>query len=170
MEKKVANLFKRYQFSEDFIQLVKDEAKKYLSESDVRSNAERQALVNKRKGIKLKRANLESLIVEGTIDREVFKRQHAQLETEIIQIQTKLRELDDKHTFDFSIIEEVLSLSRNIYQTYLDAPDVLKRHYLRLFFERIYIRDQKIVKLIESPIFKTLREEQKLLIRSQWGA
>jgi len=66
------------------------------------------------------------------------------------------------------MIDEVLTLTRNIYQTYLDVPDYLKRHYLRFFFEGIYIKDKRIARVVEAPLFSTLRRQEKVIIRSNW--
>lgn len=84
-------------------------------------------------------------------------------------IDRQLHELNNKHTIDFSVIDEVLAMTRNLHQSYLDTPDFLKRHYLRLFFERLYIKDKKIVKVVETPIFRVLRQENQLLFRTRLG-
>ena len=170
LERKIANLFKKYEFSDDFINLVKKYAKQHLKNGRNDLLSKKKALQNQKKGIEQKRNKLEDLLVDGAIDREVYKRQHTQAQEQLIIIERQLQELGSKHEVDFSVVEEVLAMTRNLHQSYLDAPDFLKRHYLRLFFERIYIKDKKVVKIIETPIFKALREEEKLLIRGLWGS
>jgi len=63
-----------------------------------------------------------------------------------------------------------LSLTTNIYQTYMEAPDFLKRHYLRLFFDKIYVKDKKLWKVVENPVFSVLRKQEKLIIDGHWLA
>ena len=77
-------------------------------------------------------------------------------------------DLEAKHQLDVNLIDEVLALTRNIHQTYLDAPELLKRHYLRFFFEGIYIKDKKIAKVAVTPVFSTLQKQHQLIIRSNW--
>ena len=83
-------------------------------------------------------------------------------------LENERMEIETKHEFDIGLIDEVLALTRNIHQTYAEAPDYLKRHYLRFFFEGFEIKDKKIVKVIETPILSTLRKEHQLLIRQTW--
>lgn len=69
---------------------------------------------------------------------------------------------------DVNFIDELLAFTRNIYQTYSEAPVFLKRYYLRLFFDKIYFKDGKIVKIDENTIFSALKEAQYLLISNDW--
>lgn len=169
LERKVGNLFKQYEFSDDFIEMVKRYAKQHLKDSRNHVSTQKMALQNQKRGIELKRNKLEDLLVEGLVDREVYKRQHNQHQEQLINIERQLHVLENEHEVDFSVVEEVLAMTRNLHQSYLDAPDFLKRHYLRLFFERLEIQDKKIVKIVETPIFKVLRQEQKLLLTDVWG-
>lgn len=170
LERKVANLFKQYEFSSEFIDLVQSHAKEYLQGLRKDKQARKQALLNQKHGIEQKRNNIEDLVVAGTIDREVYKRQHQQLKEDLLKIEKDLHTIANQQDIDFEVIEEVLAMTRNLHQSYLDAPDFLKRHYLRLFFDRIYIQDKKIVKICDTPIFRVLKEEQKILLRESWGA
>ena len=54
------------------------------------------------------------------------------------------------------LIEETLLLVRNIYETYKNAPQPLKRHCLRYLFERFVIKDKRVVDVVLTPIFKML--------------
>ena len=58
---------------------------------------------------------------------------------------------------------EVLNMTRNIYETYQNAPDFMKQLYLRFFFERIEIKNKKVSKYIATPTFQTLLEGHKVL-------
>lgn len=168
LERIVANYFKRFEFAPEFIELVREKVKEYFENSRNETKSEDQAIVNKRKALEAKRNKLEDLLVEGAIDRDIFKRQHTQLQGEIKQLENERLELDSKREVDVQLIDEVLALTRNIYKTYCEAPDYLKRHYLRFFFEGFYIKDKKVAKVIETPIFSTLRKEHQLLIKQSW--
>lgn len=170
LEKRVANLFKNYQFSKNFINLVAQKVREYFDNERKTVSSERQAIINRRKAIEDKRNKIEDLIVDGIIKRDVFKRQHLKLQNQIDTLDNELAELETLRKLDVNLIDEVLALTRNIYQTYIDAPAYLKKHYLRLFFEAIYIKDKKISKVVETPIFATLRRQNHLIIRSNWLA
>lgn len=170
LERKVANLLKQYEFSAEFIKMVRSHAKEHLQGLRKDKNALKQALLNQKHGIEQKRNNIEDLVVAGTIDRDVYKRQHQQLRDDLLKIEKDLHTLANQQDVDFGVIEEVLAMTRNLYQTYMDAPYFIKRHYLRLFFDKLYIQDKKIVKICDTPIFRVLKEEQKILLRESWGA
>jgi hypothetical protein len=168
MERLVANYFKRFEFAPEFIEIIRQKVKEYLENEKDETTSNQQAITNKKKAIEVKRNKLEDLLVEGAIDRDIFKRQHTQLQAQIKQLENERVDIETKHEFDIGLIDEVLALTRNIYKTYMEAPDYLKRHYLRFFFEGFEIKDKKIVKVIETPIFSTLRKEHQLLIRQSW--
>ena len=167
-ERKVGLKLKRYQFSKKFIDLVVNSVKKQISDNRVNIKSVRQGLINQKKALEEKRDKLENLLIDGLISRDIFKRQHKQLEGQISQIDIQVSNLQSRYNIDIGLIEEILALTRNIYQTYMDSPEFLKKHYLRLFFERIDFYDGKIVKVVENPLFSALRKENLLLIRSNW--
>lgn len=161
-EKEVANSLKRYEFSEEFIEMVRDEAKKQLSGSREKIASTVQGLTNQKKALTEKRDNLEDLLVEGTLDKESYSRQHDKVIREISIMESKIEEAESQRGLDIKLIEEILSLSRNIYKTYSQAPDFLKRHYLRIFYEGIYVQNKKIVKYAETPILSELRKSYQV--------
>ena len=165
-EHQVAESLKRYEFSEEFTEIVKEEAKKQLSGSRERITSTVQGLTNQKKALTQKRDSLEDLLVEGTLDKESYARQHTKIIEEISFLENKIADVESQRGLDIKLIEEILSLSRNIYKTYTQAPDFLKRHYLRIFYEAIYIQDKKIVKYAETPILSELRKSYQVRIRS----
>lgn len=168
LEKMVARRIKSYQFSDKFIGFVVDAIKKQVSEDRQNVDSVRQGLINQKRAIEAKRDNIENLLIDGTIDKDTYQRRHKQLQEEITQIDVRISNLQNQYNLDISLIEEVLSLTRNIYQTYIDAPDFLKGHILRFFFDAMYFSDGKITKVAETPIFSTLRKQNHLIIKQFW--
>lgn len=166
LEKRVANLFKNYQFSNEFIDLVIQKVKDILNESRKNLKYQRQTIINQRKAIEKDRNKLEDLLVKGVIGRDVYQRQHQKLETQIVNLDSQLSTLENQQQIDVSLIEEVLAFSRDIYKTYLEAPSYLKKHYLRFFFEGVYIEDKKIAKVVETPLFCALRRHNHIIIKN----
>ena len=93
---------------------------------------------------------------------------HAEINQQIESLQGKIEELDRKHNFDVDLVEEVLSVTRNIYKSYKDAPPNLKKHYLRFFFEKLFVENKLLVNARVSPIFAALQQEQAVIIRANW--
>ena len=129
---------------------------------------EKAYLRRKQVAVEQKRNRLEDLMIDNAIDQQTYKRQHERLNNEIAKIDDLRRTLEARRNVDVNIVEQILAMTRNISQTYLDAPSHLKLHYIRFFFDKIYVRDKKINKVIETPIFKALRKEHQLILRKGW--
>lgn len=168
LEKRVANLLKHFEFMPDFIELVKTKLREIYEENKNNSHSYKQRLVNKKRAVEDKRDTLEKYLIEGTIDRDTYKRQHSLLQSEINTLSTQIYQADLDGNIDMEFIEEILSLTRNIYKTYTEAPDFLKKQYLALFFESIEIKNRKVVKYTETPVFKALIAAQNARIRNLW--
>lgn len=158
LEKQVADEIAKMQFTQEFIDKVVEKARDVVEKNRNLASAIAQGIVNQKTGWETKRNKLEDALLEGTIDRDTYKRKHVEIQEKISNLNAQIQELDDKASIDIDLIEEVLSFTRNIHATYLDAPDFMKRHYLRFFFERIYVKDKKICKVIPTPIFLVLQE------------
>ncbi|MBI2600495.1 recombinase family protein [Candidatus Daviesbacteria bacterium] len=168
LEKRVANLFKNYQFDQEFIDLVRQKVRDYLNDGRKTLESQRQAIINRRKVVEDKRNNLEDLLVAGTVERETYQRQHIKLHGGIEVLDNELAELEHQRSIDVTLIDEILALSRDIYKTYSTAPTFLKRHYLRFFFEAVYVDEKRITKVVETPLFATLRRQHHIIIRTNW--
>lgn len=165
LEKQVANYIRKMEFKEEFIELVRSKVRDILNKSKGDIQGQIQALENRKKGLKTKHDRLLDLRVDGELTKEKFLEAQSEVESKINDIEVQITDLEGKAKLDYRLIDEILSLTTNIYQTYMEAPDFLKRHYLRLFFERIYVKDKKMWKVIENPIFSVLRKEHQLLFR-----
>ncbi len=168
LEKQVANYIKKFEFKPEFIELVRKKIKEILEQSKGDIQGQIQALENRKKGLKTKHGRLLDLRVDGELTKEKFLEAQAEVEGKINEIEAQIYELERKAKLDYKLIDEILSLTTNTYQTYMEAPDFLKRHYLRLFFERIYVKDRKIWKIAENPVFSVLRKQQQVIINSNW--
>ena len=168
LEKVVANQFKKLQFKEEFVELVRQKVRRIYERTKEGISKEKRALQNQIKGLEKKRSRLEEMLLDETVDRDSFKRMHGKLRSQISILQGKIIDLEQKRQLDINLIDEVLALTRNIYQAYLEAPKELKRHYLRFFFEKMYVDNKKLVSVEYTPVFQVLKQEQKVILRNNW--
>lgn len=164
LEEQVADEFKTMQFSTAFVEAVVRKTREMLDANRKNAASFLQGIVNQKTSFEIKRDKLEDALLDNTIDRETFKRKHAELQTHIANLEAQTQESENKRKVDIDLIEEVLSFTRNIYRTYMDAPGFLKRHYLRFFFEKLFVEDKRIVRTVPTPIFATLRDNQQVII------
>ncbi len=165
IENFVEDEFKKLQFSDTFIDAVIKKTKDVLENNRKSASSLVQGILNQKTALETRRNNLEDALLDGTIDRESFKRRHNELQQQIMNIDSQMIELDNKSKIDIDLIEEVLAFTRNIHQAYIEAPKFLKRHYLRFFFEQIVVKNRKIYKVVPTPIFKILKNSHEIIIR-----
>ncbi len=156
LENQVTERFTMLEFSQEFIEAITRKAKEYFEKQRKVIEQQKFSIINQKKGYELKRDKLEDMLLDGTISRQTFKRKHMVLESQISAYDERVAELDQRRQLDVTFIDEILALSRDIYQTYLEAPEFLKRHYIRFFFEKFMVKDKKIEKVVLSPLFSIL--------------
>lgn len=168
LEKMVANQIKKMEFKEEFVELVKSKIRNILSKNQGDIEGRVQVLENRKKAFNFKLNKLIEMRTNDEITREKFLELQNEVNGRIGELEEQIFELKTKAKIDYRLIDEVLSLTTNIYQTYTEAPDFLKRHYLRLFFDQIFIRDRKIWKISENSVFSVLRKQQEVILRGNW--
>lgn len=164
LEKLAADQFKGMQFSQKFIDMVVMKARAKVEYNRNAASSKRQAILNLRTSLETRRNKLEDALLDGTIDRETYKRKHDELQLKIQASDAQLQELEASCNLDMDLIEEVLAFSRNIYQTFVDAPPFLKRHYMRFFYERFEVKNRKIINAIPTPIFLVLQANHAVIL------
>ncbi len=158
--------FKNMQFSKDFIDIVVQKARDRVENNRKTSSSRIQAILNQKSALEIRRNKLEDALLDESIDRETFKRKHNEIQDQILNMNAQMQEVENQARMDMDLIEEVLAFTRNIYQTYVDAPDFLKRHYLRFFYEKLIVKKRKIFEAVPTPIFAVLLENNQVIIRN----
>lgn len=164
LEKLVLETISQIKFSQEFIDAVVGKTKAYVENARKISRSEIQALQNRKTALEGKRNKLEDALLDGTIDRTVFKRKHEELQTAIDAIEEQFCDIENRKRIDINLIEEVLAMTRNIVETYRTAPPFLKRHYLRFFYEKIFVKNRTIDHVVYTPIISSLQDNKGVII------
>lgn len=170
LEKKVADHLQNIKFSKGFTDVVIRRVERYLKCKDKEIFEQRNRIHRQHSILNQKRSILEKRLMDDTIDRETFKRIHTQLQSDMKNSDRQLFEVENSRNFDFPVLEEVLALTRNIPKAYSQAPDFLKRKYLRFFFEKILVHDKNIDTAVYSPLIQELISQKEIILRSAWLA
>jgi DNA invertase Pin-like site-specific DNA recombinase len=166
LEKQVATYFKQIKFSKGFTDAVTRRVERYLKDKDKETAVQRQTLLNRRNSLLGNRSTLEKRLMDETIDRDTFQRLHGEAQESINNIDKQLTKLETSRDFDFNLLEEVLALTRDIPKAYAKAPHLLKRRYLRFFFEKINVNNQKIETTTFSPLVQELISQKEVIFFS----
>ena len=156
---------KKIQFSDEFIQRIIGKAKELENRSRESREQDIQGLRNAIKQLENKRNVLEDNLLDGTIDKDTFKRKHEELNILIQNSENEIATIENQGGFDIDAASEILSLTNNIYDTFTKANFYAKRHYLSMFIERIEVKEKKISKVTYTPLFQSLIEVQSVRIR-----
>src|SRR3989344_1620253 len=154
VQKEVAKL----EFKPEFIEAVKVNIKKVYDDSVSRVKAAKKAIYNRRDAVEMKRDKLEDELFKGNIVGEAFKRINDKIDAELLAIQKELADIDNVRAIDVSVVDEVLAVTQNIVTAYENADTDHKRAYLHFFFEKIWVKDKKIVEVEYTPAIKVLNE------------
>lgn len=167
LENSVAEKFKDLQFSDEFIELVIEKARRQHMESAGKHDSRRQSLVNRKTAIESKYKVAENKLFEGIISDEDFTRIRLTAKEEINQIEIELIDLKDKREVDIDVAQEILLLARDIPKAYKKASFDLKRQYLGFFWERFDVADGVIVKSVSSPLFEGLLNAEEAFYKNR---
>lgn len=156
LEDMVAEKFKALEFSQSFIDKVIGKAKVIFYERRKNYEARRKECVNQRTAFELKRKVAEEKLFAKVISDKDFTRVRTEIEREIQNIDDRLIELEKQRNVNVDVAQEVLSLTRNIYDAYTNASVPLKRQYLAFFWDNFEVADGLIIKSNPSLLFGEL--------------
>ncbi len=164
VEKEVAKL----EFKKEFIETVERNVLRVYQESVDRVKLSKKAAYNRRDAIEQKRERLEEQMLLKNVSVENYKRINSKLESELLEVQMELSEIEKIRTVDVKIVEEVLRLTQNIVKTYSEADTDKKRSFLHFFFQKIYVRNKIVVGVEYQPVIAVLNKAKKVILVSDW--
>ena len=168
LERLVSEEVKKLEFSKGFVTMVVKKAREAFVRQRETIDDDKKVLSNQRIALEIKRSLLEDKLLDKTITDDVFKRKHMELQAQINAMDVNINDLEHKRQLDVDFVEEILRFTQNISKAYQKAPNFLKKHYLRFFFDKFYVKDKKIVRTAYSPIFDALYKENLVILRTNW--
>ncbi|GAB4286026.1 MAG: hypothetical protein Kow0081_4050 [Candidatus Dojkabacteria bacterium] len=168
LETMVTDIFKEVEFEDIFKDEIMKEAKNIIQEVRETETEEETNIKQNVAKIKTRMANAEDDRLDRVINREEFSRIYERLKVDLEKEQVKLAQLQSGHDKLVNILNELLGLTENIYETYTSAPDEIKRQYLNLFIDRVEEDNKKIVSVRFTPIVEQLVEINRVRISDNW--
>lgn len=166
IEKQVEDAFKLLKISDGLRAKLVTKAREKANSVTENDNEKKtfQARILK---LEFKRKSIEDNLLDGTIDKETYKRQHFDVEGEIVQVNQQIAKLTKDRSANIKIFEQLLFMSKDIYQTYREATPELKRRYLAIFWKRFEVRDGVIEKAVPTKVYQTLLSRVSLNTNSK---
>ena len=168
LEKLVEEKFKDIQFSKELISLTVEKIKKFYNERRTETESQKRVFLNRKMKIEEKRKVAEEKLIAGTLADDDFVRMRNRFREELKCVQNEINELENRHDVDVDTAREVLIFSKDIYKAYKLAPYEVKRLFLSFFWDRILVRNKKIVRAKPTELIEALLRERKIIIRDDW--
>lgn len=168
LEDQVKQEVAKLEFTDEFVKAVQSNITSVYDESVSLIEHAKKALYNKRDGVDQKRTKIELDYFENKLSAEQLQKFNTKLDAEALAIQKQLAEQDKVRTIDTSVITEVLKLTRNIVKTYEESDTDHQRAYLHFFFQKIWVKDKKIVEVEYTPAIQVLNDTRLGILSSNW--
>ncbi len=167
LEALILEMFKIFKFKDDYREYVIKTAKEIVGEVRESENDYKKQINQRISKIESKMRVAEDERLEQTITREDFSRIYIRLKEDLSVAQQDLLKLSDNHHKTIKVLDEVLALVENLYETYKTAPNDIKRTYLRMFIDKVLVDDKKIVEVKLTPIAQKLLEIEQVRISGE---
>ena len=169
VEKNIAKHLQKIQCSEKLTNMVIEKAKELIKRSREAKQQEIENIRNAIKQLEVKRNDIEDNLLDGTIDKEAFKRKHGELDVQIQNYDNEIATMENQGGLDVNAVVEIVNLMRNLKQKYEKASFEAKRHYLSMFFEKLRFDEVgNVVKTDYSLLFQHLVDNQFIRISANW--
>ena len=109
--------------------------------------------------LEARRDRLETKFADDEISYETYKRQLEKTEADLHRIAIDMVRLDGSRGSNIKEMEQLLLLSRDIRKAFAEAPHDLKCTYLTLFWEKIVVKDRRIVEAVPTLLFRAIGPE-----------
>lgn len=166
LEKQVATKLKNLEFSEEFTSLIVRRVKAILLSRKSDYSSAQRGLQNQKNAWEAKLQVAEDRLFDQTIDKGVYLKIKTQTNEGITKIDRELGKLRKAKEIDLDVVSEILGFTRNIYQTYIEAPEELQRQFLAFTYERIEVNEGVITKERYTPLFEELLRLKALFYKS----
>ncbi len=169
LEKQVAQKFKHLEFNQEFINSIIEKVKSIFDERKNVYQSAQKTLQSRKNACNAKLSSAENRLLDETLSKEDYLRIKEAVIADTSRIDKELNNLQIGHDINIDLTSEILGFTKNIYNTYMQAPEELQKKFISLFFEGFDVKDGLIVKDRYSPLFQELLNLNALSIKSPYG-
>ncbi len=128
-------------------------------------DSKRQSLINQRTAFESRRKVARDKLLSAIISDDDFRKIDIETGIELDSIEKRLSELNSTEDIRLDIALETIAITKDIFVTYSQASNVLKRLFLGMFIDRIDVADGVIINFRFSILFQELYELQLLTLK-----
>ena len=168
LEDQVALEVAKLEFKPEFIEAVKNQIKNVYQESISKMKLAKKAAENREDAVIMNKERIFRDYSNGKITADEYHLFNKKFDADMLGVQKELADIAKTQTIDTSIISEVLELTRNIAQSYSKVDIDHKRAYLHFFFQKIWVKDRKVVEVEYTPAIQVLQDTHLVILSANW--
>ena len=163
LEKQVQERFNKLQFSPAFVDRIVAKVKALYEKKKKGVAEEVKRLMSTKLNLEKKLETAEEKFLNGTLADDAFTRIKNKIHEQVDNIDDEIHKVERSRNLKTDVIQELLSLIRNIGKTYEKAPFQLKRLYLGLFWDEFIVADRLITEAKKARVIVALEAVGALL-------
>lgn len=156
LEKQVSDKFKNLQFDSEFIDMIIKNIKEIFDTKKNKYFTEQRSFQSRKNACESKLRTVEDRLIDGTLSKMDYTRIKDEIRTVITSIDSQMSKLEATKEINIDIVSEILNLTKNIYNVYMQSPEQLQKKFLGLFFDKFEVENGLIIKTCYSPLFEEL--------------
>ena len=156
LENQVQEQFDSIRFSPELVEKIVARVQKLYRDQKETIAAERKSVMANKLNLEKKLEVAEEKLIDGILADRAYKRIKDRVTDQLSAIEDELYAIDRKKNVKMDVIQETLRVVRDIGTAYREAPPLLKRLYLGLFWEEFRVADKRIVEARKAPILAAL--------------
>jgi site-specific DNA recombinase len=168
LENQVQQEVSKLEFKPDFIKAVNAQIENVYQDTIDRVARANKAIENRKDGIETRQQRILKDYCDGKLTADEYHQINAKFDAEMLDVQKELADIAKTKTIDKSVIDEVLELTRSIAKSYAGADIDHKRTYLHFFFQKIWVKDRKIVEVEYTPALQVLQDTHSIILSANW--
>ncbi|HCR35943.1 TPA: hypothetical protein DIU22_02785 [Candidatus Woesebacteria bacterium] len=156
-------------FKPEFVEAVNKNIEIVYQEGIDKMKDAKKAAENRRDAIEMNKERIQhDYTTSGKLSIDEYHMFNAKFDAEMLNVQKELADIEKIKTIDVAVVNEVIELTRNISQSYAKVDVDHKRAYLHFFFQKIWVKDRKIVEVEYTPAIEVLQETNLVILGAKW--
>ena len=151
-----------FNFSEEALKALKSSIREYIDKETDFNNGIKKQLEVKLSSAQSRLDNAVNLLLDGTIDKNLYETKTAQLKQEIAEIEQELSKCSDNYAEIGNIIENIVEIAGNVRNLIRSSKTQEKRAILKLILSNSTIEDKKAWISLKKPFDLFLKSNGRL--------
>lgn len=156
LQQRIEQLFDQIVLPPDFVAKLNQRALEILKAKRQDTNQEKRVISAVIAKLEAKREKIEDKLFENVINNEIYQRRVEPIDTQIKGLGLQINNLDKDKKENVDGLVRLMTMSKNVGETYRTAKPRYQKHLLSIFWHRIEIADCKIKKAVPTKAFAEL--------------